>query len=630
MAAVVVDVLLACLALLLPASSCAAGAPTVAAAQTSAGAGGGYGAGCAKSCGDLTFDYPFGIGAGCARGHDFQLVCNTTTQPPTLFLSDGFTQVINSIGAAGYVYVNFSLDIPMRSGVDLYNVSWTVPGDSFSVRDSARVTIGHGNFDVYLLDAYSSKRIILCSLTQPTNIDDTSDEGECQRNIPIVRGFQLQFVHRHEHGEGQRTSVDSVRIENDGVRLGWAIVDHSTCAEAKRDKSSYACASKHSQCDDNLSFTASRAGYLCKCTDGYQGNPYAPNGCRRDVGIVIGLSAGFGILLPGLSAKMLFHKWNKGIQKRLGRKNFRKNEGLLLEQLISCDETTTDRMNIFTLEELEKATNNFDHTRILGQGGHGTVYKGILSDQRVVAIKKSMTIKQGEITQFINEVAILSRINHRNIVKLFGCCLETEVPLLVYDFISNGSLFELLRYNSSNDSLLSWEDTLRIATEVAGALYYLHSAASVSVFHRDVKSSNILLDANYTTKVSDFGTSRLVSIDQTHIVTKVQGTFGYLDPEYCQTGCLNEKSDVYSFGVVLLELLLMKEPIFTSENGLKLNLAGYFLEEVKVRPLSEIVTTKIYEEATEEEINNVTLLAEMCLSPRGEERPTMKQVEMTL
>ncbi|KAF2933311.1 hypothetical protein DAI22_04g072300 [Oryza sativa Japonica Group] len=851
MAAVVVDVLLACLALLLPASSCAAGAPTVAAAQTSAGAGGGYGAGCAKSCGDLTFDYPFGIGAGCARGHDFQLVCNTTTQPPTLFLSDGFTQVINSIGAAGYVYVNFSLDIPMRSGVDLYNVSWTVPGDSFSVRDSARVTIGHGNFDVYLLDAYSSKRIILCSLTQPTNIDDTSDEGECQRNIPIVRGFQLQFVHRHEHGEGQRTSVDSVRIENDGVRLGWAIVDHSTCAEAKRDKSSYACASKHSRCDDNLSFTASRAGYLCKCTDGYQGNPYAPNGCRRDVGlpdarydrfpsknncspscgnisvpypfglekgcsanqhfllrctyykdnkstnpdllwwatrytdepstptklvridisegliilagehyeeflamdgtasarvsdgsakdfvvknlhfaitnqtckeaqqnttgyacvsvnstclavntgdgyigyrckckhgfegnpsikdgcqgicpeicnntvgnytcikcpakseyndktkrctsvkkqknplfgIVIGLSAGFGILLPGLSAKMLFHKWKKGIQKRLRRKNFRKNEGLLLEQLISCDETTTDRMSIFTLEELEKATNNFDHTRILGQGGHGTVYKGILSDQRVVAIKKSMTIKQGEITHFINEVAILLRINHRNIVKLFGCCLETEVPLLVYDFISNGSLFELLRYNSSNGSLLSWEDTLRIATEVAGALYYLHSAASVSVFHRDVKSSNILLDANYTTKVSDFGTSRLVSIDQTHIVTKVQGPFGYLDPEYCQTECLNEKSDVYSFGVVLLELLLMKEPIFTSENGLKLNLAGYFLEEVKVRPLSEIVTTKIYEEATEEEINNVTLLAEMCLSPRGEERPTMKQVEMTL
>nr|POF09524.1 putative wall-associated receptor kinase-like 16 [Quercus suber] len=281
------------------------------------------------------------------------------------------------------------------------------------------------------------------------------------------------------------------------------------------------------------------------------------------------------------------------------------------------------------MKELKKATNDYDETLIIGQGGFGTVYKGILSNNRIVAIKKSKIGDESQIEQFINEVIVLSQINHRNVVKLLGCCLETQVPLLVYEFIPNGTLFEYI-HDESKVSTISWETRLRIASETAGALSYLHSAASPPIIHRDVKSSNILLDSTYTAKVSDFGASKLVPLDQTQLATLVQGTLGYLDPEYMQTSQLTEKSDVYSFGVVLVELLTGKKALSFDRPEDERSLATYFLSFSKDNRLFEVLEKHIANEGNVEQLKEVANLAKMCLRLKGEDRPTMKEIATKL
>ncbi|KAJ0717717.1 putative protein kinase RLK-Pelle-WAK family [Helianthus annuus] len=169
---------------------------------------------------------------------------------------------------------------------------------------------------------------------------------------------------------------------------------------------------------------------------------------------------------------------------------FKRNGGLLLQQQMSSgDNGNVEKTKLFTSKELENATDHFNENRILGQGGQGTVYKGMLTDGNIVAVKMSKIKDESEIEQLINEVVILSQINHRNVVKLHGCCLETEVPLLVYEFIPNGTLYDYI-HDQNEYFPLTWEVRLRIATEIGGALSYLHSSAGTPIYHWDIKSTN--------------------------------------------------------------------------------------------------------------------------------------------
>ncbi|VAI36018.1 hypothetical protein VPH35_092179 [Triticum aestivum] len=381
--------------------------------------------------------------------------------------------------------------------------------------------------------------------------------------------------------EGWFDSGRAIHLMNLGARRsGPKVVDNNLVVPltidwaCRNDGSCNASVSANSNCSTHF------ADYGCHCNPGYKGNPYItdgcqdideckkpedhgcfgecrnklgsfdcwcarggnasqPNGCHKTTsnrGLVIGLSVALGpsLILFFLGGLLIVRKLKHHRAEKLKRKFFNQNHGQLLQQLVSQRSDIGERM-IIPLKEIEKATNNFDQTRKLGGGGHGTVYKGILSDLHVVAIKKSNIMVQREIDEFINEVAILSQINHRNIVKLHGCCLETEVPLLAYEFISNGTLGDHL-HNESPKSI-SWSDRLRIGSEVGRAIAYLHSAVSVPVIHRDIKSSNILLDDAFTAKLSDFGASRYIPINQTgRTATAVQGTIGYLDPMYYYTG----------------------------------------------------------------------------------------------
>ncbi|KAI9088052.1 hypothetical protein K1719_030029 [Acacia pycnantha] len=286
---------------------------------------------------------------------------------------------------------------------------------------------------------------------------------------------------------------------------------------------------------------------------------------------------------------------------------------------------------LFTYSELEEATNNFDSERELGDGGFGTVYKGKLRDGRYVAVKRLYENNYKRVEQFINEIQILTRLRHVNLVSLYGCTSRhSRELLLVYEYIPNGTLADHLHGVHAKPGTLPWNIRMNIAIETATALAYLHAS---DIIHRDVKTNNILLDDHFVVKVADFGLSRLFPDHVSHVSTAPQGTPGYVDPEYYECYQLTNKSDVYSFGVVLIELISSLPAVDITRHRHEINLSTMAINKIQNRALHELVDPTLGFESDQKVrrmINAVVELAFQCLQNLKDMRPSMEEAAETL
>lgn len=280
----------------------------------------------------------------------------------------------------------------------------------------------------------------------------------------------------------------------------------------------------------------------------------------------------------------------------------------------------------FTLRDLQFATNRFSAENVIGEGGYGVVYRGKLINGAEVAVKKLLNnLGQAE-REFRVEVEAIGHVRHKNLVRLLGYCMEGVHRMLVYEYVNNGNLEQWLHGAMRKHSVLTWENRMKVILGTAKALAYLHEAIEPKVVHRDIKSSNILIDDEFNAKVSDFGLAKLLDSGESHITTRVMGTFGYVAPEYANTGLLNEKSDIYSFGVLLLEAVTGRDPVDYSRPADEVNLVEWLKVMVGTRRAEEVVDPDLEIKPPTRALKHALLVALRCVDLDSGNRPKMSQV----
>ncbi|KAL3840158.1 hypothetical protein ACJIZ3_024749 [Penstemon smallii] len=608
----------------------------------------------------------------------FLIICNYSYNPPKPFLNLGSSIAeVLEVSIDGLIKVSSSVasDCYSKSGSQISSTISELTSSKFPLSSTQNKFTAVG-CDTYALVEGSNEWknmsagcVSWCDTAESVINGTCSGSGCCQTTIPkgvkdffvdirsfrnhtMVKGFNpcgYAFVVESEAFEFSSLDLKDLRNRKTfPVILDWSI-GSETCTMARKNLSSYACRATESKCSDSRN----GLGYICNCLSGYQGNPYIIDGCQ-DIdecatiskpceGICKNLQGNYscscaegfegdgmkngsgchpksqmkgsmlfyitsGFMIPAIGSSWIFWRRKQKKLVKLRQNLFQRNGGLVLENMLRRQDTLV----IFTAEELKRATDNYDENRIIHSGN---AYKGFMSIEgvnRVVTIKKCNRVDESQIEVFINKLVTLSRLHHKNMVKLIGCCLETQVPLLVYEFITVTTLDDFSPFNAAS---LSWDIRLRIASETAGALAYMHSAAALPITHGNFSSSSILLHRDYTAKVHDFA----CDVPSNSQVSR-------LDPEYCHSGILTVKSDVYSFGTFLAELLTGKKwSNFKRQVG-----EEYFVSSSDKNELNSILDQRLATEGNIEQLTEIAKLAGRCLSESSLERPTMKQVEMAL
>lgn len=436
----------------------------------------------------------------------------------------------------------------------------------------------------------------------------------------------------------RNVSGEAVSLEVGEIELGWWLHgDQCLCSD-------------HANCTQILSPRDRKPGFRCRCHEGFVGDGFlAGAGCRKASSstctpakylsgrcggtarlvVLIGAFVGGASLMVTLVSLCCFFR--RRTKLRITKSTKRR----------FTEATGNYSVPIYPYKDIEKATNSFSEKQRLGTGAYGTVYAGKLHSDEWVAIKRIKHRDNESIEQVMNEIKLLSSVSHSNLVRLLGCSIDyaEQEQILVYEFMPNGTLSQHLQRERGNG--LQWEIRLRIATETAQAIAYLHST-NPPIFHRDIKSSNILLDQNFRSKVADFGLSRLGMTEtetiMSHISTAPQGTPGYVDPQYHQDFQLSDRSDVYSFGVVLVEMITGLRAVDFSRPQNEVNLASLAVDRIRKGVLCEIIDPLILEsessndenESTVCSIHKVAEVAFRCLAFHRDMRPSMAEVASEL